>query len=149
MPASHVLALDIGGSKIAAAIVAGDGSLSSLRLAPTPACAGPLAVLSATIEVARQVMAGPLAREVELLGVGVGAAGHVDHDRGTITYASGTLPGWAGTPVAAELSAALGLPVVVDNDVNAMALGEGRFGAGRPGQSRARPAAHRAPAPVR
>jgi glucokinase len=130
--ASHALALDIGGSKIAGAIVARDGSLTALRLVPTPARSGPRAVLGAVVELARHVVVDAQARGVGLLGVGVGAAGHVDHDRGAITYASGILPGWAGTAVAAELSATLGLPVVVDNDVNAMALGEGRFGAGRP-----------------
>jgi glucokinase len=48
-----------------------------------------------------------------------------------ITYASDNLPGWTGTDLAAAFSEAFGLPVSVDNDVNAMALGERIFGAGR------------------
>lgn len=66
-----------------------------------------------------------------MCGVGIGTAGQVDVQSGTVVYAVETMPGWTGTPLGAAVRAALGLPVVVDNDVNAMAVGEMVFGAGR------------------
>ncbi|WP_254909845.1 ROK family protein [Micromonospora sp. NBS 11-29] len=63
--------------------------------------------------------------------MGVGTAGTVDPTRGVIRYATDSLPGWAGTPVADALAARLGRPVRVTNDVSAAALGESWAGAGR------------------
>ena len=55
----------------------------------------------------------------------------MDAARGVIVSATDILPGWAGTPVKAAFEEALGLPASVDNDVNALAVGEARFGAAR------------------
>ncbi|GAB3959924.1 hypothetical protein GCM10027614_80480 [Micromonospora vulcania] len=63
--------------------------------------------------------------------VGVGTAGTVDPATGGIRYATDSLPGWTGTPVADALAARLGRRVRVTNDVNAAALGECWAGAGR------------------
>ena len=125
------LGIDIGGTKIAAAIVRPDGSMSLPYRVPTPAALGPVAIMQAAIAAGRQVLGGAQEEGSEVVGIGVGSAGHVDYTHGTITYAAGTLPGWAGTRLGREVERALGLPVVVDNDVNAMAAGESRFGAGR------------------
>jgi len=65
----------------------------------------------------------------KVLGVGVGIGGHVDSEAGRVVR-SGIL-GWTGVPLAAPLAAATGLPVVIDNDVNALAIAERWFGAGR------------------
>lgn len=125
VPAALV-GLDIGGTKTAAALVGGDGRVLGRRLAPTPAGSGPAAVLDTAARLVRELLdaggAGP---------VGVGTAGTVDPTTGTIRYATDSLPGWAGTPVADELAARLARPVRVTNDVNAAALGESWVGAGR------------------
>jgi len=63
-------------------------------------------------------------------GVGVGVPGFVDYDRGFI-YDLANVPGWTGVPLADLLEKRLNLPVRIDNDVNAMAVGECTFGAGR------------------
>ena len=63
-------------------------------------------------------------------GVGVGVPGFVDYDRGFI-YDLANVPGWTGVPLADLLEERLNVPVRIDNDVNAMALGECTFGAGR------------------
>jgi len=55
----------------------------------------------------------------------------VDAGRGVVVSATDLLPGWAGTAVKAAFEQAFGVPCFVDNDVNALALGEARFGAGR------------------
>ena len=64
-----------------------------------------------------------------LLGVGVGAPGLVDYQTGMIGYAKNQ--GWRNAPVGEMLSGRLNLPVIVENNVRAMALGEAFFGAGR------------------
>ncbi|MFG2164944.1 ROK family protein [Micromonospora chersina] len=120
-----VIGIDIGGTKTAAALVDRAGRVLQRREAPTPARSGPEAVLAAAARLAADLLdaaPGP---------VGVGTAGTVDPATGTIRYATDSLPGWTGTPVADALAARLGRPVRVTNDVNAAALGECWAGAGR------------------
>jgi glucokinase len=117
------LGLDIGGTKILAALVSDAGQVIKRAVVPTPGAAGCRAVLDAAAGVATQLGgSGP---------VGVGAAGTIDAASGTVRYATSSLPGWAGTPVAAELAARLRREVLVDNDVNVAALGESWCGAAR------------------
>ncbi|MEV0157300.1 ROK family protein [Micromonospora sp. NPDC050686] len=121
-----VVGVDIGGTKTAAALVGPGAEVLARREVPTPARSGPDAVLDAAAGLAADLLgsagAGP---------VGVGAAGTVDPASGRIRYATDSLPGWAGTPVADALGVRLGRPVRVTNDVNAAALGECWAGAGR------------------
>lgn len=126
-----VLCVDIGGTKTAAAALSGGGELFASVSAPTPAQAGVSAVLTLVESLARQVRSAAVDRGVELAGIGVAAAGAIDVEQGMPVYAGATLPGWTGAPIRAHLEAALGLPVIVDNDVNALALGEWQAGAGR------------------
>ncbi|MEU1358616.1 ROK family protein [Micromonospora zamorensis] len=120
-----VVGIDIGGTKTAVALVDRAGQVLERREAPTPARSGPGAVLDTAARLATDLLgaaAGP---------VGVGTAGAVDPATGVIRYATDSLPGWAGTPVADALAARLGRGVRVVNDVNAAALGECWAGAGR------------------
>lgn len=125
MTAPAGLGIDIGGTKTAAAVVCADGRVLARAVAPTPAPEGPDAVLAGAAALARQVLAATAATVV---GAGVGTAGVVDHHTGSVRFATSSLPGWAGAPVAGRLAAALGLPVVVDNDVNVIAYGEVHIG---------------------
>jgi len=127
----YALGIDIGGTKIAAGIVDPDGHVSHRHVISTPAAQGAASVLAAVIDVSHHVLAVAHDSQLVLTAIGVGTAGHVDSQRGVITYASGTLPGWSGTPVRDELERAFSLPVAVENDVNAFALGERCWGAGR------------------
>ncbi|MGQ5262881.1 ROK family protein [Micromonospora sp. ZYX-F-536] len=120
-----VVGIDIGGTKTAAALVDRVGQVLERREVPTPARSGPGAVLDAAARLATDLL-GAAAEPV-----GVGTAGTVDPATGGIRYATDSLPGWAGTPVADALAARLGRPVRVTNDVNAAALGECWAGAGR------------------
>ncbi|KAB1913199.1 ROK family protein [Micromonospora sp. AMSO31t] len=120
-----IVGIDIGGTKTAAALVDPGGQVRERREAPTPARSGPEAVLDAAARLAADLLGattGP---------VGVGTAGTVDPTTGGIRYATDSLPGWTGTPVAAALAARLGRPVRVTNDVTAAALGECWAGAAR------------------
>lgn len=66
----------------------------------------------------------------ELSGIGVGVPGFVDFKRGFIHDLT-NVPGWTAVRLATVMRSRFGLPVVVDNDCNAMALGECKYGAGR------------------
>lgn len=124
---SLYLGIDIGGTKIAGGLVTGAGRVLRSARASTP-LTGRAALLDAALSLARGLCAD--APET-ILGVGVGTGGQVDAVRGVVVSATGLLPGWAGTAVKAEFERAFRLPCSVDNDVNALALGEARFGAGR------------------
>ncbi|MFF7144183.1 MULTISPECIES: ROK family protein [Streptomyces] len=112
-----VIGLDLGGTKIAAALVGPDGTVLRWHTCPTPARAGASAVLDALAAAARAVDDGARA-------IGVAAAGVVDPRTGTVTSATDSITGWAGTALAAGLSGRTGLPVVCDNDVRATAATE-------------------------
>lgn len=126
------LALDIGGTKIAAGIVVrqedGTPAIKARTAIPTNASQGGESVLKAVVELASGIAADfgrPLA------GIGVSTAGRVDAVEGSIAYANDIMPGWTGQPLRRALIDACSLPAAVLNDVQAHALGEARWGAGR------------------
>jgi glucokinase len=127
----YALGVDIGGTKIAAAIVSTEGVAQSITRAPTPHSGDPQDILQAVAEVCRQLLDIAQANGQTVHAIGLGTAGQVNVDEGRVTYAVETLKNWTGTLVAQELQQRLSLPVVVDNDVNVMAAGEAQFGAGR------------------
>ncbi|WP_031466359.1 ROK family protein [Sciscionella sediminilitoris] len=114
--------VDIGGSKILAVGVDEHANVLARAQFPSPAAHGAAAILDAAAEAVRVVLAraGGTCR-----GIGVGAAGVIDPEAGTVVAASGSFPGWTGTKITPELSARCeGLPVATDNDVNMLLLGE-------------------------
>lgn len=125
---SNYIGIDIGGTKIAAALVQEDGVVRRIESCRTPAKEGAAAVLYATIRLAHQLIDDS---EESIAGIGVGSGGQIDSQAGVVVFASELLPGWTGTPLRKALSDALGLPIYVDNDVNALAAGEARFGVAR------------------
>lgn len=118
-----VLALDIGGTKTAAAVVRG-GVLDHLPSAPTPTDS---AVAIEELVVSYAVQA---AERGSLTGVGLSVAGFIDGDRARVNLAP-NLP-LTGHDLGGRLATRLGLPVWVENDVNAAAWGEFRAGRGAP-----------------
>ncbi|MCU4183332.1 ROK family protein [Acidiferrimicrobium sp. IK] len=116
-----VVALDIGGTKVAAALVGADGVIRARTARPTPPSDQMIDVL---VDLVRSLSPAPVP-------VGVAAPGVVDPSEGVIRSATDVVPGWAGVPVAAELRRRLQAPVAIDNDARAMAHGEAAAGAGR------------------
>ncbi|HJQ04994.1 MAG TPA: ROK family glucokinase [Nocardioides sp.] len=114
--------IDIGGTKIAGAVVAADGSILATHRVESPAT-DPAAMERAAADLVRT-----LAAEHPVRAVGVGAAGYIDEARATVRFAPNIA--WRNERLGPELSALTGLPVVVENDANAAAWGEFRFGAG-------------------
>jgi glucokinase len=70
-------------------------------------------------------------RRGRVLAIGAGTPGTIDHAAGRVTYMQAHIPGWTGTPLARHLADAGGVPAVIDNDVNVVALGEHWKGQGR------------------
>ncbi|WP_240372357.1 ROK family protein [Brevibacterium zhoupengii] len=138
MTSPPVVAVDVGGTKIRAGSVI-DGVVDHVREVPTPAAAGAHAILDTIAEVARGVIrdtdvstpdgATPAWR------VGIGSAGVIDPDTGTVVSATDSLAGWAGTALTAEITARLGAEARAVNDVHAHALGEASSGAASGTQS--------------
>ncbi|WP_159795216.1 ROK family glucokinase [Puerhibacterium puerhi] len=115
------LGLDVGGTKIAAGVVddAGRVLASVRRPSPTHDFAAALAVIDEIVE--------SLGREHEVSAIGIGAPGFVDNDMSTISLAPNL--GWRNVNLGAAVADRTGLPTVVENDANAAAWAEYRFGA--------------------
>ncbi|MGW7519017.1 ROK family protein [Streptomyces sp. NPDC054796] len=123
-----VAALDIGGTKIAGALVAGDGGLLARAQRPTPARAEGGAVMAAVGEVLDELAASP---EWPRAGaVGIGSAGPVDAKAGTVSPVN--IPGWRDYPLVSGVREHVGgLPVTLVGDGVAMTAAEHWQGAAR------------------
>jgi glucokinase len=126
---NHVIAIDLGGTQLRAALVAADGTILAHRRTPTLVHEGPAAVIGRALGLVAQVRPA-LPAGATLLGVGVGAPGPLDPRSGMV-YAPPHMPGWSAVPLRAMVAESTGLPVEIGNDANAAALGEWRFGGGR------------------
>jgi glucokinase len=115
--------VDIGGTKIAAGVVDEDGAILDTQTEPTPA-SDPDALADAVAACVQR-----LRRNHDVVAVGIGAAGFVHADRSTILFAPNI--DWEDEPLGSFVSQRVELPVVVENDANAAAWGEFRFGAGK------------------
>lgn len=123
-PRTCVLAVDIGGTKLAAAPVHPDGRLGALVRRPTPA-GDAEAVWSALASVVTEAIG-----DTDVSGAGIGSAGPLDAEAGTVSPVN--IPSWRGFPLRDRLTALLaGRPVVLANDAVAGAVGEYHHGAGR------------------
>ena len=118
------LALDVGGTKLDVGVVDESGTVLSRQRGPTAAAAegGGAALADALVALARAALteAGG-----SVQGVGVGCGGPIDGD----LVSPLNIPVWRGFPLRAHLETGLELPVSVDNDAKALALGEGWLGA--------------------
>ncbi len=126
-----VAAIDMGGTNTKSGLVSDAGELLWTATAPTPATEGRQALLDHLHRVAARALEVAAARGIAVDGVGIATAGWVDVNTGVVVYATDTLREWTGARVGETLRQALGVPVAVENDANALALAEKRFGAGR------------------
>jgi glucokinase len=120
----YTIGVDVGGTKVLGGVVDELGAVVKTARRDTPREGG-LALTQAIADVAKELMA-----EFTVDSVGVSAAGFVSSDRKTM-LATPNIAGWNGVDLDYELTSLIGLPVVIENDANAAAWGEARFGAGR------------------
>lgn len=119
----HAVGIDIGGTKIAGALVDESGTIVREARVPTPATDGD-DIIDAVVALVEELTEG-----AEAIGVGVAAAGFIDAEQSTIVYAPNI--SWRNEPLKAKLEARIPLPVIIENDANAAGWAEFKFGAGR------------------
>ncbi|MGO4956455.1 ROK family glucokinase [Luteococcus sp. Sow4_B9] len=117
------IGIDIGGTKVAAGVVDEQGRVLRRIQQPTPSTS-PEAVEDAIVEAVDD-----LSSTHPVAAVGIGAAGWVDTDQAVVRFSPHLA--WRNEPLRARLSQRIDRPVLVDNDANAAAWAEYRFGAGR------------------
>lgn len=134
-PEHCVFAVDLGGTKIAAGVVAQSSGqaqvVKEFPPQPTHADEGGPAVLQRLVATITAGVATAKSAGLELKAIGIGAPGVIDSSSGVVLSAGQTMPGWGGQDIRSAVAAATGLPVFVENDVRVLGLGEARFGAGR------------------
>ncbi len=120
-------AVDVGGTSVRAAVVDAAGTIAGFVTRPTQAARGPDAVIAGIADTLRDALARAAVAPQALAAVGVGAPGPLDWQTGVI-YEPPNLPGWDAVPLSDRLTEALGVAVYLENDANAAALAEFRYG---------------------
>ncbi len=128
--AFYLAGVDLGVSKIIAAVTDLDGKILSRARVELNEETGKNEILSKLFEATRQVLSAVGPARSKVMGIGVSVPGLTDVVRGVSVFAP-NMPSWWEVPVAELFEKEFKLPSWVENDARAMALGEARFGAGR------------------
>ena len=121
---SYTIGIDVGGTKVLGGVVDENGKVIATARKDTPRQGG--SALTQTIaDIAQELI-----QSHDIESVGVSAAGFVSSDRKTM-LATPNIADWNGVNLDAELTKLIGLDVIIENDANAAAWGEAKFGAGR------------------
>ncbi|MEN2737328.1 ROK family glucokinase [Microbacterium sp. X-17] len=120
----HAIGIDIGGTKIAGAVVDELGAIVREDRVPTDATR-PEEIENAVVAMIERLSDGP----EPIAGAGVAAAGFIDAAQSTVYYAPNI--NWRHEPFREKLEKRIDLPVLIENDANAAGWAEFRYGAGR------------------
>jgi glucokinase len=122
--------VDIGGTKLSTALIRQDGSIvdNCIDCDHTDKPEKEL-IEQVTGNIRRLIRSNGL-QESDLLGIGIGCAGHIRYRDGVIITTS-NLKGYKDYPLRDAVQANFSIPVILDNDANAQAFGEFKFGAGK------------------
>lgn len=129
MATGHVLAADIGGTKIATAVISLTGEILQMSKVPT-ALGRPADLADQIVTMLRADLARGGVNMGDVLGLGVGVPAVIAEDHKVIIWAP-NLPGWENIPLHDELVARLNLPIRIEYDGHTAVLGEWWLGAGR------------------
>lgn len=125
-----LIGVDVGATTMSAGLVTDEGQVLSVTQVATRSSRQTDPV-SALLPLVRDLLAEGRRHGLDPYALGVGLPGLVDVERGMMVDGLNLVPEFAHVPLAERLEAATGLPALVDNDVNALALGEWMFGAAR------------------
>ncbi|MFA5499909.1 MAG: ROK family protein [Candidatus Omnitrophota bacterium] len=125
-----LIGIDIGGTNIKLALMDEKVHIKAKRIFSTSQFRNKNALINELVKEIEALLFEYSVPRKNLLGIGIGAPGAVDIRTGTVHYLT-NVPNWHEVPLGDILKKRLRIPVFVDNDVNVMALGELRFGAGR------------------
>jgi len=126
----RTLGIDVGGTNIKIATLWSDGELLRATQLPTQAEDGPENALSRLLDALHELLDQSGMSASELRTIGIDSAGIIDPESNCVVD-SPNLRDWERFPLAGRLQEHFGVPVFLENDVNAMAYGEWRCGAGR------------------
>jgi glucokinase len=121
---SLTIGIDVGGTKVLGGVVDEAGKVLTTARKNTPRQGGN-ALTQTIADVAKELL-----QQHSVASVGVSAAGFVSSDRKTM-LATPNIADWNGVDLDNQLTKLIGLPVVIENDANAAAWGEAKFGAGK------------------
>jgi Transcriptional regulator/sugar kinase len=121
------LGVDLGGTKIATALATAQGEIVARGYTPTPAQAGPDAVIKSICATIDETLEKIPTDSSQLLGIAIAAAGNIDSDNGKVIF-SPNLPGWDEVPLRDIVEQRFSIPTYLGNDANLAALGEWYFG---------------------
>jgi glucokinase len=125
----HFIGVDVGGTKVAAALVNSSGEIAHQTREPMVAT-DPTAALAAVTSAIDTVLAAANRENLAISGIGICAPGPLNPHTGVVVNPP-NLPAWRNFPLACEITKVYKLPVRIDNDGNAAALAEALWGAGR------------------
>jgi glucokinase-like ROK family protein len=120
--------IDMGGTRTKYGLVSGQGELLFSSASPTPWNEGREALLQHLKHTAAACLGEAKRLAVSPGAIGLATAGWVDPRSGEVVFATGNLPGWTGAQPGTFLREAFALPVMVENDANALAVAEKHFG---------------------
>lgn len=125
------LGIDLGGTDIKAGTVDRTGRVLQRWKKSTEARGGAQVILQRMLELAQEIIEQSKGEGMEIVGIGIGSPGIIDHKNGIVVKMIDNLPGWSGMRLAQQFEERLGYPTRIDNDANVFALGECLFGAGK------------------
>jgi glucokinase len=128
--AQHTIGIDLGGTKILAAVVDSRGAVVATGKRPTKAELGPEAVIERITKTMDETLTSVGMTREQVAAIGIGAPGPVDTARGVVLSIT-NMPGWSNVPIASILRKWRPVPVVLTNDVRAACMGELMMGAGK------------------
>jgi glucokinase len=123
----QVLALDIGGTKLAAGVVGRGGEVRSFVRTQTKVEEGPEAVVKRLLDLGREALAAAGCTPADMAAAGIGCGGPLDPVTGRIQGPPG-LPGWDDVPIVDLVASAYDRPTFLENDATAAVLGEYQYG---------------------
>ena len=125
----YVVGVDMGGTKILAAVIDAKGEIVQQAKRATKPKKGPEEVIERITRCIREAIDSAELNPSQIRAIGIGSPGPLDPETGVIIFAPNL--GWSNVPLKAKLEANLSIPTFVDNDVNVGTLGEYAFGAGQ------------------
>ena len=125
----HVVGIDIGGTKLATVVADDTGKILSKVRRPTRAEKGPEYAIQLLFEMVYEGISQTGLEQKAISAIGVSCGGPLDTETGVV-YSPPNLPGWDTFPLKTRLESEFKIPATIENDANASALAEYRFGGG-------------------
>lgn len=126
----HVVGIDIGGTKLATVVADHTGKILFKTRNPTLTDKGPEYAIQILCDMVYETIDHVGLKQKDISGIGVSCGGPLDTETGVV-YSPPNLPGWDAFPLKERLEMEFEIPTIIENDANASALAEYRFGGGR------------------